>query len=63
MVSQMKYQSIRNKRWVVEREQIHDGIIGLEICLQGMKRRLKITWVWCKAIICSIIIYRKIILG
>ena len=37
----------KNKRWVVEREQIHDGIIGSESCLQDMKRRSRTTLDWC----------------
>jgi hypothetical protein len=39
--------SARNKRCVVEREQIHDGTTGSESCLQDMKRRLRIILVWC----------------
>src|SRR3954471_7527704 len=40
-----RYTPSKNKRWVVEREQIH-GIIGSESCLQGMKRRLRTTLDW-----------------
>jgi hypothetical protein len=38
-----KYYSTKNKRWVVERGQTHDGITGSESCLQDMKRRLRTT--------------------
>jgi hypothetical protein len=30
------------------------GIIDSESCLQGMKRRLKITWVWCSYLAVSL---------
>jgi len=39
------------------REQIHDGITGSESCLQGMKRRLKISWIG--AVIIQYISYRE----
>src|SRR6478736_5890630 len=39
--NQKTYYHSKNKRWVVEREQIHDGIIDSESCLQDMKRNLR----------------------
>jgi len=44
---QMNYRTAKNKRRVVEREQTHYGITDSESCLQGMKRRLGTTLVWC----------------
>ena len=44
---QMNYRTAKNKRWVVEREQTHDGITDSESCLQGMKRMLGTTLDWC----------------
>lgn len=43
MVCQKKHRTVKNKRWVVEREQTHDGITDLESCLQDTKRRLRTT--------------------
>ena len=36
---QKRNSSSKDKRWVVEREQIHDGITSSENYLQDMKRR------------------------
>jgi len=44
---QMNYLTAKNKGWFVEREQTHDGITDSESCLQGMKRMLGTTLVWC----------------
>jgi len=41
---QMNYQTTKNKRWVVKREQTL-GIIGSESCLSDMKRKLIIILV------------------
>jgi len=41
-----RYTLSKNKRWVVEKEQIHDGTTDSESCLQGMKRRLRTTLDW-----------------
>jgi len=38
--------SAKNKRWVVEKEQIR-GITDSESCLQDTKRRLRSILVWC----------------
>jgi hypothetical protein len=50
MVCQKKHLAVKNKRWVVEREQTLDGITDLESCLKDMKRRLRTTLVWCRDI-------------
>jgi IS5 family transposase len=49
---QKRYFPSKNKRWVVKRGQIH-GIIGLESCLQDMKRRPRITLLRCNCLAVS----------
>ena len=46
-IHQKRYSPSKNKRWVVERKQTHDGITGSESCLQDMKRKLRTILDWC----------------
>src|SRR4051812_36783946 len=55
-----RYTPSKNKRWVVEREQIH-GIIGSENFTRYEKKAE--NYLGLVHLSCSIIIYRKIILG